>query len=333
MNSKIFAIDGREKFVDEIVEIYNKKSDAPDVLQRGEVKLEKFSDSELSVSFQETIRGLKTYLVCSTNSTEKLMYLLLAIDAAKKASAGEVIALLPYYGYSRQDRKEGMRGSFGASLVARLIQEAGADRVISMDLHSDQIPGFFKIPVDHISGKYIFPAVIRDLELDYLTLCSPDAGGVKRVDAIMKKLQKKSIAKGSGIEANMIMLSKRRDKPNSIESMELIGEVKDRNVIIIDDIVDTAGTLCKSAEIILEAGAASVRAICTHGVLSGYAHGSIHESSLEELIVSDSLEIPKEQLEDIENKIRVISIAKPIARLIRAINNKQSANVLEEQQS
>jgi len=346
MDSKIFSIDGRGKFVDEIVKVYNSKFkeditkemiESPDRLIRGSVKVEQFSDNEIEVNFEETIRGLKVYLVCSTNTTKNLTKLFLAIDAAKKASAEEIIAVIPYYGYARQDRKA-MRGSSGASLFARLLQESGVDRVVSIDLHAEQIQGFFKIPVDHIRGKYIFPWYIEEMKLENLTLCSPDAGGVKRVDAIMKKLQSKNS------EINMVMLSKRRDKPNSIESMDLIGDVKGRNVIIIDDIVDTAGTLCKAASKLIEAGALSVRAICTHGVLSGKAIDNIGNSVLTELIISDTLPVPEQEwfgddlplvpkydmYYEFEKKLKVVSTAHPIARLIQAINNKQSANILEE---
>jgi ribose-phosphate pyrophosphokinase len=329
MENKIFAIDGRENFIQEILQSYNKggreriKNGEPtDILFRGEVKIEKFSDGEISVAFEESIRGSKVYLLCSTNDTDNVMKLMLAVDAAKRASADEIIAVIPYYGYSRQDRKDGMRGAIGARVIADMIQSVGAHRIITVDLHAEQIQGFFGIPVDHVSGKYIFPDYIEGLGLARLTLCSPDAGGVKRVDKIMKKLQEK------GVEVNMVMLSKRRDKPNSIESMELIGDVGGRNVIIIDDIVDTAGTLCKASDELIKFGAASVRAICTHGILSGPALQRISASSLSELIISDTIS-PKYLVGS--NKIKHVHCAPALAKLIKAINNKQSANVLEEQ--
>lgn len=318
--NKIFSIDGRENFVDKIVEDYHSMTDDNN-LTKGEVKIEKFSDGEISVCFKETVRGCKVYLVCSTTDSDNVMKIMLAVDAAKRASADEIIAIIPYYGYSRQDRKDGMRGCIGARVFADMIQAVGVNRVVSVDLHADQIPGFFGIPVDHISGKYIFPGHIRMMNLPDLVLCSPDAGGVKRVDGILKKIQEK------GVDASMVMLSKRRDKPNSIESMELIGDVKDKNVIIIDDMVDTAGTLCKAAEELIKFGAKSVRAICTHGILSGPAMERIDKSVLTELIISDTTFGPKYLL---SGKIKHVSCTRSIAGLIKAINNKQSANVLEE---
>lgn len=316
MISKIFAVDSREHFTDKIIDQYiiNYGND----LHKGKIQIDEFADGEISINFKETVRGLKVYLVSSTNSTANIMKLALAVDAARRASASEIIAIIPYYGYARQDRKDGMRGSIGARVFADMIQSVGVNRIVTIDFHAEQIQGFFSIPVDHVRGKYIFPQYISDLHLSNLTLCSPDAGGVKRVDAIHKRLQEQ------GIDCNMVILSKRRDKPNSIESMELIGDVEGRNVIIIDDIVDTAGTLCQASNKIMEAGATSVRSLCTHPVLSGSAAQRIEASAIEQLIVSDSLDFPEHE------KIVSIPCAKPLARLINAINNNKSANILEE---
>lgn len=335
MKAKIFSIDGRVDFVNEIIKSYNSEQPIPypeDFLKLGEVKVQKFSDNELSVNFQETIRGMKVFLVCSTNSSDSILKLMLAVDAAKRSSAEEIITIIPYYGYARQDRKDGMRGSIGARVFADMLQSVGVNRVITMDLHAEQIQGFFSVPVDHVSGKYIFSPVIEEIEKNdgNVILCSPDAGGMKRVESIQKKLMQRN----PGWQIGLSMLSKRRDKPNSIESMDLIGDVKGKNVIIVDDMVDTAGTLCKAAEVLMEAGASSVRAICTHGVLSGPAYQRLEKSQLKELIISDSLEHLFPGINGnthLPSYIRIVQCSSAIARIAKAIVNKVSANTMEEE--
>jgi ribose-phosphate pyrophosphokinase len=336
MKAKIFSIDGREDFAqrisDNLLEVIGYTDS-----QIGSVNIEKFADGEMTVQFQEYVRGQKVFLVCSTNNSDNIVKLMLAADAARRASAEEIVAIIPYFGYARQDRKDGMRGAVGAKVMAKTYESLGINRVISVDLHSDQIQGFFDIPVDHISGWTIFlPEVKRMIDsgkLSNVTLCSPDAGGVKRVNAYFKKLV------SDGYDVQMAMFSKLRDKPNEVARLDLIGDVKNRDVIIIDDMVDTAGTLCGTAEEILKAGAQSVRAIITHGILSGPAIERIMNSSLTEVILSDSLPVAEKEyfmeqgvypkLKDLE-KFRIVSCTKQISRIIKAVCEGQSADKLKE---
>jgi ribose-phosphate pyrophosphokinase len=336
MKAKIFSIDGREDFAqrisDNLLEVIGYTDS-----QIGSVNIEKFADGEMTVQFQEYVRGQKVFLVCSTNNSDNIVKLMLAADAARRASAEEIVAIIPYFGYARQDRKDGMRGAVGAKVMAKTYESLGINRVISVDLHADQIQGFFDIPVDHISGWTIFlPEVKRMIdsgELSNVTLCSPDAGGVKRVNAYFKKLV------SDGYDVQMAMFSKLRDKPNEVARLDLIGDVKNRDVIIIDDMVDTAGTLCGTAEEILKAGAQSVRAIITHGILSGPAIERIMNSSLTEVILSDSLPVAEKEyfmeqgvypkVKDLE-KFRIVSCTKQISRIIKAVCEGQSADKLKE---
>jgi ribose-phosphate pyrophosphokinase len=336
MKAKIFSIDGREDFAqrisDNLLEVIGYTDS-----QIGSVNIEKFADGEMTVQFQEYVRGQKVFLVCSTNNSDNIVKLMLAADAARRASAEEIVAIIPYFGYARQDRKDGMRGAVGAKVMAKTYESLGINRVISVDLHSDQIQGFFDIPVDHISGWTIFlPEVKRMIDsgkLSNVTLCSPDAGGVKRVNAYFKKLV------SDGYDVQMAMFSKLRDKPNEVARLDLIGDVKNRDVIIIDDMVDTAGTLCGTAEEILKAGAQSVRAIITHGILSGPAIERIMNSSLTEVILSDSLPVAEKEyfmeqgvypkLKDLE-KFNIVSCTKQISRIIKAVCEGQSADKLKE---
>jgi ribose-phosphate pyrophosphokinase len=336
MKAKIFSIDGREDFAqrisDNLLEVIGYTDS-----QIGSVNIEKFADGEMTVQFQEYVRGQKVFLVCSTNNSDNIVKLMLAADAARRASAEEIVAIIPYFGYARQDRKDGMRGAVGAKVMAKTYESLGINRVISVDLHADQIQGFFDIPVDHISGWTIFlPEVKRMIDsgkLSNVTLCSPDAGGVKRVNAYFKKLV------SDGYDVQMAMFSKLRDKPNEVARLDLIGDVKNRDVIIIDDMVDTAGTLCGTAEEILKAGAQSVRAIITHGILSGPAIERIMNSSLTEVILSDSLPVAEKEyfmeqgvypkLKDLE-KFRIVSCTKQISRIIKAVCEGQSADKLKE---
>jgi ribose-phosphate pyrophosphokinase len=308
MNYKIFSVDGSklaERIAMHLEDAYGR------VL--GEFKVDRFSDGELSPQFMESIRDKKVFLVSSTTSPEKIMTLLLAIDAAKRASASEVIAVIPYFGYSRQDRREGARGAIGAKLMADMLQTAGADRLISIDLHSEQIQGFFNIPVNMIPGHVAFGRFAKSLPQGDYVVCSPDAGGVKRASKFYQRFLK------SFPDTHFTMLSKLRDKPNSIERMDLIGDVKGRHVIIVDDMIDTGGTLTNAARILKENGASRVTAVICHGVLSGAGHQRIKESEwLDELVITDSIE-------QTENpKIQVVSCASSIAVAISAIVNSYS---------
>ena len=296
---KIFSVNN--------LELSQRIADALDT-NLGKLKVDQFSDGEMSPQFGESVREKRVFLVCTTSSPTEIVKLLLALDAAKRASAREVIAILPYYGYSRQDRKEGPRGAIGARLMADLIQTAGADRLICLDLHADQIQGFFNGPLNLISGHIVFSAFLRNLPADQYTICSPDAGGVKRANKFYQQFLKQFP------DSTFAMLSKLRDKPNSIERMDLIGDVSGRHVIIIDDMIDTGGTLIKAAQLLKEGGATQVSACITHGVLSGQGHPRIMMSEyLDKLIISDSIE-----QEVINNKIETVSCATAIAATIKS---------------
>lgn len=274
----------------------------------GKINIQKFSDGEISVEFQESIRGQFVFLVQSTFApTDNLMELLLMIDAAKRASAYKVIAVIPYYGYARQDRKDRPRVAIGSKLVANMLTAAGADRVITMDLHAPQIQGYFDIPVDHLDSSAIFIPYIEDLKLQNLIFAAPDVGSANRIREI-----------ASYFEVEMVICDKHRKRANEISSMVVIGDVDDRDIVLIDDICDTGGTLAKSAGLLMEKGARSVRAFCTHPVLSGNAYENIEKSDLIELVVCDTIPPRK-----IIPKIKVVSVADLFAIAIRnAVENK-----------
>lgn len=309
MNYKIFSIDGSKLATNIAIQL---DSDNYDQIL-GKFKVDTFSDGEISPQFMESVRDKKVFLVSSTTTPEKVLTLLLSIDAAKRASASEVIVVLPYFGYSRQDRKEGMRGAIGAKLMADLLQTAGANRIISIDLHAEQIQGFFDIPVNMIPGHVVFSSFIKRLGHDDFCICSPDAGGVKRASRFYQKFLYRFP------DTHFAMLSKLRDKPNSIERMDLIGDVKDRHVILVDDMIDTGGTLVNAARLLKEGGAKKVTAVISHGVLSGVGHERIAGSTdLDKLIITDSIE-------QVDNpKIQVVSCAPAIAAAIEAIVNSLS---------
>ena len=274
----------------------------------GKINIQKFSDGEISVEFQESIRGQFVFLVQSTFApTDNLMELLLMIDAAKRASAYKVIAVIPYYGYARQDRKDRPRVAIGSKLVANMLTAAGADRVITMDLHAPQIQGYFDIPVDHLDSSAIFIPYIEDLKLKNLTFAAPDVGSANRIREI-----------ASYFEVEMVICDKHRKRANEISSMVVIGDVVERDIVLIDDICDTGGTLAKSAGLLIEKGARSVRAFCTHPVLSGNAYENIENSDLIELVVCDTIP-PRKTIP----KIKVVSVADLFAIAIRnAVENK-----------
>ncbi len=277
------------------------------------VNYQQFSDGEMSPFIGESVRGHDVFIVQSTFApAENFMELLLMIDAAKRASALNVNVLIPYFGYARQDRKDKPRVAIAAKLIANLLSAAGANRIMTCDLHADQIQGFFDIPVDHLDGNYIFVPYLKSLGLKDIMFASPDVGGIKRA---------RSFAKFFG--ADLAVCDKYRREANKIESMRLIGEVEGKDVILVDDLVDTAGTICRAAALLKEKGANTVRAICTHPVLSGNAYENIHNSVLEELVVSDTIPL-KEQ----SSKIKVLTVSDLFAKAIRKIHDHESISSL-----
>jgi ribose-phosphate pyrophosphokinase len=279
----------------------------------GDVKIQKFSDGEFQPVFNESIRGDYVFLVQSTNApSDNLMELLMMIDAARRASAGYITAVIPYYGFARQDRKDKPRVSIASKLVANLLTKAGANRVMTMDLHAPQIQGFFDIPVDHLDSSAIFIPYIEKLKIENLTFASPDVGSTNRVREVAKYF-----------EAEMVICDKQRKRANEVAGMTVIGDVTGRNVVLIDDICDTAGTLSKSAAMLKEKGALSVRAFCTHPVLSGNAYQNIENSVLEELVVCDTLPL-KQNI----SKIKVVLTAELFAIAIRNTFENKSISSL-----
>ena len=304
-NAKIFSGTGSQYLAEKIA----KKFGEP----LGKVNIQRFSDGEIGVEFKESIRGKFVFLIQSTFSpADNLMELLLMIDAAKRASAYKVIAVIPYYGFARQDRKDRPRVAIGSKLVANMLTAAGADRVITMDLHAPQIQGYFDIPVDHLDSSAIFIPYIENLQLQNLTFAAPDVGSANRIREI-----------ATYFECEMVICDKHRKRANEIASMVVIGDVTDRDIVLIDDICDTGGTLAKSAGLMMEKGARSVRALCTHPVLSGNAYENIQNSVLSELVVCDT--IPIKPLCD---KIIVVSTDELFAVTIRNAYENKSINSL-----
>ncbi|MCA1745784.1 MAG: ribose-phosphate pyrophosphokinase [Bacteroidales bacterium] len=264
----------------------------------GNINLVRFSDGEFATAYEETVRGSHVFLIQSTfPPSDNFFELLMMIDAAKRASAYKIVAVMPYFGFARQDRKDQPRVSIGAKLVADMLGTAGVDRIITMDLHADQIQGFFDIPVDHLYASSIFVPYIRQLGIDNLVIASPDVGGTKRANTYAKFL-----------ETPMVICHKYRSKANVIDEMRIIGDVEGKNVVLLDDMIDTAGTITKAAEMMMEQGATSVRAIATHAVLSGPAYERIENSKLCEVCVTDSIPLKKQS-----SKIKVLSVAQLFA--------------------
>jgi ribose-phosphate pyrophosphokinase len=289
----------------------------------GNLVIDTFSDGEFSPQFKETIREKRVFLICSTNSPEKLLKLFLTIDAARRASASEIVAVIPYYGYARQDRKEGARGPIGAKVMSNLLVASGIDRLVTLDLHASQIQGFLDIPVDHINGIGVFRDYFKSVPSGSYTIVSPDAGGVTRAMSMFNKFEKRT-----DCDITFAMMSKRRDKPNSIGSMELIGDVEGRNVILVDDMTDTAGTILKAAEILKQRGAQKVTAIVTHAVLSGNSPAKIDANKyLDELIISDSLYDVTAKASQYPAKIKVNTCANAFSRAILAIISGESMDL------
>ncbi|HSI76025.1 MAG TPA: ribose-phosphate pyrophosphokinase [Lunatimonas sp.] len=279
----------------------------------GELTLSKFSDGELSPSYNESIRGCNVFLIQSTNpSADNLLELCLMIDAAKRASAYKVCAVIPYYGYARQDRKDRPRVSIAAKLIANMLTSAGADRIMTCDLHAGQIQGFFDIPLDHLNGSAIFVPYLKSLDLGNLLFASPDVGGVGRARAYAKHFK-----------VELVVCDKHRKRANEVASMQVIGDVEGMDVVLVDDLVDTAGTICKAAQIILDKGATSVRAIATHGVLSGNAYENIENSVLSELVVTDTIPLKQQS-----SKIKVLTVADLFGKAIHAVTGNESISAL-----
>ena len=298
---KIFAGNGSQALAEKIAQRFG----AP----IGKINIQKFSDGEFQPIFLESIRGDYVFLVQSTYApTDNLMELLMMIDAAKRASAYKIIAVIPYYGFARQDRKDKPRVAIGAKLVANMLVAAGVDRVMTMDLHADQIQGFFEVPVDHLYASTLFLKEISKLNTDNLIIAAPDVGGAKRANSYAKNLN-----------CGLALCHKNRKKANEIAEMTVIGDVQGKDVIIIDDMCDTAGTLTTAADLLIEKGALSVRAFCTHAVLSGPAFDRINNSKLTELIVTDTI-----PLKQTSPKIKVISVADLFADVIKRLVNNES---------
>lgn len=298
---KIFAGRASQKLAEQVAHKFG--------VSLGDVKVQEFSDGEFQPSFEETVRGQDVFIVQSTMPpSDNLFELLLMVDAAKRASARKIIAVIPYFGFARQDRKDKPRVAIGAKLVANMLEAAGVNRIMTMDLHADQIQGFFEVPVDHLFASTLFYNEMKRLDTGNLIMAAPDAGGAKRANSYAKKLN-----------TGLAICHKHRKKANEVAEMTVIGDVKGKDVILIDDMCDTAGTLTKSAELFMEKGANSVRAFCTHAVLSGPAYDRINNSVLTELIVTDT--IPLKQQSD---KIRVISVADLFADVIDKLVKNES---------
>lgn len=301
LSPKIFASSQSVELAKKIAKSYG--------MELGRVRKNMFSDGEYQVCFEESIRGRRVFLIGSTNPpNDNLMEMLLMIDAAKRASARHITAVMPYFGWARQDRKDQPRVPIAAKLVAKILQAAGATRIMTMDLHADQIQGFFEVPVDHLYASSILLPHVEELNLDHITIASPDMGGSKRAYAYSKYLK-----------CEVVICYKQRKKANVIDTMEVIGNVEGRNVILVDDMVDTAGTLTKAADIMMERGALSVRALTTHAILSGQAYERIENSSLLELIVTDSVPLKKNS-----SKIKVVSCAPLFANVMKKVQTNSS---------
>ena len=297
---KIFSGENSKYIAEKIAKSLN--------LDLGQKTLLHFSDGEFATSYDETVRGDHVFIVQSTFPPSDNLMELLMIDAAKRASAYKVVAVIPYFGFARQDRKDRPRVAIGAKLVANLLCAAGVDRIMTMDLHADQIQGFFDIPVDHLYGSTVLAPYIRSLKLENLAIASPDIGGSKRANSWAKFF-----------DSGLVICHKTRERPNEVADMKVIGDVEGKNVVIVDDMIDTAGTICKASSILKEKGALSVRAVATHAVLSGKAYENIEKSALDEVIFTDSIPLHQEC-----SKIKVISVADMFAETIRNVVEHRS---------
>jgi len=312
---EVFACRASEPFAKKVIEHLNsiRKEDEPE-LHLGNMVVSNFSDGEFQPQYEESVRGATVYIIQSTvPPADNLMELLLAIDAAKRASADKVIAVMPYFGWARQDRKDKPRVAIGAKLAANLLRAAGADRVMTCDLHADQIQGFFDIPVDHVYASKVFIPYIESRNFENLAIAAPDMGGAKRANSYAKALC-----------SSVVICHKTREKANVVGNITAIGDVEGKNVIIVDDMIDTAGTLCKAAEVLKEKGAISVRACATHGLLSGPAIQRLHDSCIEEVFITDT--IPHPELAN-DPKITIVSMTEVFAQIIHKVYNYESISI------
>ncbi|MBP5374175.1 MAG: ribose-phosphate pyrophosphokinase [Bacteroidales bacterium] len=312
----IFSCEASRYFAEKVVEAMNRmRSEGDPEVVLGPLELARFSDGEFQPSFAESVRGATCFVIQSTfPPSDNLMELLLTIDAAKRASANKVVAVIPYFGWARQDRKDKPRVSIGAKLVANMLQAAGTDALMTCDLHADQIQGFFNFPVNHLYASFDFLSILQGLKKkfkDTLTIAAPDMGGAKRVNAYAKNLH-----------TPVVICHKTRARANVVERIQPIGEVEGRDIVIIDDIIDTAGTLTEAANELLRRGARSVRAFATHPVLSGPAYERIDASALSEVYVTDTIPLDPSK-KDLQGKFRVVSLADTFARMILRVYNYQ----------
>jgi ribose-phosphate pyrophosphokinase len=299
--AKIFTGTASHYLAEKIAEAYGQPL--------GHMTVQRFSDGEFKTSYEETVRGSDVFLIQSTfPPTDNLFELLLMIDAAKRASAKQVVAVIPYFGFARQDRKDQPRVAIGAKMVANLLMAAGATRIMTMDLHADQIQGFFDAPVDHLYASSIFLPYIKSLNLPNLTMAAPDMGGSKRANAY-----------AGFLKSDIVICYKQRTKANIVDKMTVIGDVKGKDIVLVDDLVDTAGTLTKAADMMLDKGATSVRAVCTHPVLSGKAYETIEKSNILELIVTDTIPLKQQT-----PKIKVLSVADLFADVLHKVHKLES---------
>jgi len=308
---EIFACRASRDFARKVIDGLNAiKSPEEPEYYLGDLEVTPFSDGEFQPAYMESVRGATVFLIQSTfPPADNLMELLLCIDAAKRASADKVIAVIPYFGWARQDRKDKPRVSIGAKLAANLLRAAGADRVMTCDLHADQIQGFFDFPVDHVYASKVFIPAIKAMNIPELAIAAPDMGGAKRANAYAKDLR-----------CPVIICHKSRAKANVVANITAIGEVEGKNIIIVDDMIDTAGTLTKAADVLMDMGAASVRACATHGILSGPAYDRINASKLTEVFITDTIPLPADPAID-TRKIRVMSMTDTFASIIRKVYN------------
>ena len=316
---KIFSGSSSQKLTEQICVILNKEQKrfssmgiVDEEITPGKLKIDKFSDGEILPLFQESVRDEDVFFVQTTNSSDNIMETLLVIDAAKRSGCKSFTLIAPFQSYSRQDKTDHLRSSIGSKMLADVLTSAGMNRIITIDLHASSIQGFYNVPVIHLNGNKIFIDYIKEHQIEDLTIVAPDQGAVKRASDFCKAFP----------DATFAMINKKRIKPNEIHSMELVGDVTGRNVIIVDDMADTLGTMCKAAELLMEKGAKSVRAIATHGILSGKAYTNLESSVLTELLVSDSIQAKASP------KLKVISCDRIIGKSIWGLVNRQSIHEL-----
>lgn len=309
---ELFTCRASRYFAEKVVEEMNKLPNLDGPVHLGASECTQFSDGEFQPSYLESVRGATVFIIQSTfPSADNLMELMLMIDAARRASAYKVIAVMPYFGWARQDRKDRPRVSIGAKVVANMLRSVGTDRVMTTDLHADQIQGFFDIPVDHIYASNVFVPYIKSMDIPNLAIAAPDMGGAKRASAYARELG-----------CPVIICHKARARANVVDSITAIGEIEGKNVVIVDDMIDTAGTLSKAAQVLTDRGAASVRACATHAILSGPAYDRINASTLKEVLVSDTLPLTAKEGVD-KSKIKVVSLAATYAKIILKVFNNE----------